>query len=167
MNKKMVAGIIAASISAIAQAQTARHAATVTLDGDWYLQAGAVVNQSDSGILVTGVTYAMGAQEDGVGVWEDYLGDGRREDRLPGSQTHYSTQVWSGLQLAEQDVWTFGGLDLDRILNAATGDVDSQSLDFSGASLRYAYVEVCFSDGIRARAPLAELGCGFRISRDA
>ncbi|MEX8495575.1 PEP-CTERM sorting domain-containing protein [Sphaerotilus sp.] len=149
--------IIAASISVAVQAQT-RHAATVTLDGNWYLQAGAVVNQSDAGILVTGVTYAMGAQVDGAGVWEDYLSDGRHADRLAGSSTHYSTQMWSGLQLASQEIWSFGGLDLDRIVHASTGEVDSQNLDFSGASLRYASVQVKFSDGYCAQARLAELG---------
>jgi hypothetical protein len=158
MNRKMIAGIIAASVSVLAQAQTVKHAATVTLDGDWNLQAGAVLNQSDAGILVTDMTYSMGAQQDGAGVWEDYLSDGQREDRLPGSSTHYSSQHWSGLQLAGQGVWTFGGLDLDRILSAATGDVDSQNLDFSGASLRNAYVEVRFSDGFRGHAHLAERG---------
>ncbi|WP_310463044.1 PEP-CTERM sorting domain-containing protein [Sphaerotilus sp.] len=154
----MIAGIIAASVSVFAQAQTARHAATVTLDGDWYLQAGEVVNQSDAGILVTGVTYSMGAQDDGAGVWEDYLSDGQREDRLPGSSTHYSSQVWSGLQVTGQSIWRFGGLDLDRILHASAGEVDSQNLDFNGASLRHAYVEVRFSDGFRGHVHLAELG---------
>ncbi|MEY2875111.1 MAG: hypothetical protein RLZZ373_2482 [Pseudomonadota bacterium] len=158
MNRKMIAGIIAASVSVLAQAQSARHAATVTLDGDWNLQAGEVSNQSDAGILVTGVTYSMGAQEDGAGVWEDYLSNGTHEDRLPGSSTHYSSQVWSGLQLASQSVWNFGGLDLDRILQASTADVDSQNLDYTGASLRNAYVEVRFSDGFRGHAHLAERG---------
>lgn len=159
MNSKMIAAIIAASLSVAGQVQAqARHAATVTLDGDWYLQAGEVLNQSDAGILVTGVTYSMGAQVDGGGVWEDYLSDGRHADRLAGSSTHYSTQIWSGLQLASQATWSFGGLDLDRIIDASTGEVDSQNLDFSGASLRQASVQVTFSDGYCAHAHLSELG---------
>jgi PEP-CTERM motif len=158
MNRKMIAGFIAALLSVAAQAQPARHAATVTLDGDWFLQAGEILNRSDAGILITGLTYSMGAQVDGAGVWEDYLSDGQRDDRLPGSSTHYSAQAWTGLQLAEQAVWTFGGLDLDRIVNTSTGEVDSQNLDFGGTSLRYAYVEVHFSDGFRGRAHLAETG---------
>ncbi|WP_338414179.1 PEP-CTERM sorting domain-containing protein [uncultured Sphaerotilus sp.] len=157
MNNKLIAALIAASISGAGQAQTL-YAATVTLDGDWYLQAGEVMNQSDAGISVTGVTYSMGAPEDGVGVWEDYLSDGRHADRLAGSSTHYSTQVWNGLQLASQSVWTFGGLDLDRIVHASTGQVDSQNLDFGGASLRYASVMLTFSDGYCAEARLAALG---------
>lgn len=157
MNSKMIAAIFAASISVAGQAQ-ALHAATVTLDGDWYLQAGEVLNQSDAGILVTGVTYSMGAPVDGGGVWEDYLSDGHHADRLAGSGTHYSTQVWTGLQLASQATWTFGGLDLDRIIHASTGEVDSQNLDFSGASLRQASVQVTFSDGYCAQVRLAELG---------
>ena len=157
MNSKMNTALIAASISMAGQAQTL-HAATVTLDGDWYLQAGTVLNQSDAGILVTGVTYSMGAQEDGAGVWGDYLSDGHHADRLAGSSTHYSSQVWSGLQLASQETWTFDGLDLDRIVHAPTGEVDSQNLDFSGASLRHAYVQVTFSDGYHAQVRLAELG---------
>jgi hypothetical protein len=162
MNRKMIAGMVAgmlvASVAVSAQAQTVRHAATVTLDGDWYLQAGEVVNRSDAGVLVTGLTYSMGAPENGVGVWEDYLSEGQHEQRLSGSSTHYASQVWSGLQLAPQGAWTFGGLDLDRILDVATGEVDSQNLDFGGASLRHAYVEVRFSDGFCAHARLAETG---------
>jgi hypothetical protein len=157
MNKQMIAAIIAASLSLAAQAQQSLHAATVTLDGDWYLQAGTVLNQSGAGILVTGLTYAMGTPQDGGGVWEDFLSEGRHESRLPGSSTHYSTQVWSGLQLQSQGVWDFGGLDLDRIVHTATGEVDSQNVDFSGVSLRNAYVEVCFSDGFRGQARLAAL----------
>jgi hypothetical protein len=160
MNRKMVAGIVAASLSLVAQAQTqtVRHSATVTLDGDWYLQAGEILNQSDAGILVTGLTYSMGTQDSGIGVWEDYLSDGHRDERLPGSSTHYSSQIWSGLQLTSQQVWTFGGLDLDRIVDASTGEVDSQNLDFSGASLRHAYVVVHFSDGFHGQARLTETG---------
>jgi len=157
MNSKMIAAIFAASISVVGQAQTL-HAATVTLDGNWYLQAGDVVNQSDAGIFVTEVTYSMGAQVDGAGVWEDYLSDGLHADRLAGSSTHYSSQIWSGLQLASQATWTFGGLDLDRIVDASTGEVDSRNLDFGGASLHQAYVQVTFSDGYREQVRLAELG---------
>ena len=158
MNRKVIAGIVAGSLAWTAQAWAAGHSATVTLDGDWYLQAGQVVNHSEHDILVTGLVYAMGAPEDGVAVWEDYLSDGLREDRLPGSSTHYSTQVWTGLQLAHHATWTFSGLDLDRIVHAASGEVDSQNLDFGGASLRHAYVEVHFSDGFSGRAWLAETG---------
>lgn len=158
MNRKMIAGIVAGWVGLAAPAWAGAHSATVTLDGDWYLQAGQVVNHSAHGILVTGLVYAMGAPEDGVAVWEDYLSDGLRQDRLPGSSTHYSTQAWTELQLAHHETWTFGGLDLDRIVHAATGEVDSQNLDFGGASLRHAYVEVHFSDGFSGRAWLAETG---------
>lgn len=157
MNKNVLAGFAAAVISVAGQAQPL-HAATVTLDGDWYLQAGQVLNLSDPGIQVTGLTYSMGAQHDGAGVWEDYLSGGERQDRLPGSASHYSTQVWSGLQVERQGVWGFDGLDLDRIVRASTGEVDGQNLDFEGVSLRYAYVEVLFSDGYRAHAHLQALG---------
>ncbi|MDZ7855706.1 PEP-CTERM sorting domain-containing protein [Sphaerotilus sp.] len=158
MNRKMIAGIVAGWVGLAAPAWAAGHSATVTLDGDWYLQAGQVVNHSAPGILVTGLVYAMGAQEDGVAVWEDYLSDGRREDRLPGSSTHYSSQVWTGLQLEHHATWTFDGLDLDRIVHAATGEVDSQNLDYGGTSLRHAYVEVHFSDGFSGRAWLEQTG---------
>jgi len=40
----------------------------------------------------------------------------------------------------------------------STGEVDSQNLDFGGASLRYASVMLTFSDGYCAQARLAELG---------
>lgn len=159
MNMKMVAAILTALASATGAAQAqALHAATVTLDGDWFLQAGEVLNQSDAGILVTEVTYSMGEWRDGGGIWEDYLAEGRHEDRLPGSPTHYATQVWSGLAIDRQQTWHFDGLDLDRIVDVAAGQVDSEHLDFHGDSLRNAYVEVLFSDGFKAHAHLAELG---------
>jgi hypothetical protein len=141
----------------VASAQ-ARHAATVTLDGNWYLQAGTVLNQSDAGIEVTGFTYSMGAQVDGAGVWENHFGDGQRLQALAGSATHYTAQEWSGLSVASQATWHFGGLDLDRILDAATSEVDSQNLDSSGESLRHAFVQVSFSDGYRGRVALAVQG---------
>jgi hypothetical protein len=50
------------------------------------------------------------------------------------------------------------GVDLDRIVDASTGEVDSQNLDFSGASLRHAYVVVHFSDGFHGQARLTETG---------
>jgi hypothetical protein len=158
MNGKMIAVIVAGLCVWTGPVQAARHAATVTLDGNWYLQAGEIINHSSPDILVTGLVYSMGAPQDGVGVWEDYLSDGQRGDRLPGSSTHYSTQIWTGLQLGYHAIWTFGGLDLDHIVHTTTGEVDSQNLDYSGASLRNAYVEVQFSDGFSGRARLAETG---------
>lgn len=157
MNVTIMAGLIAASLSLGAQAQ-GRHAATVTLDGDWYLQAGEVLNQSDDDIRITGFTYSMGAQADGVGVWETYLSTAQSAHWLAGNSTHYSSEVWSALDVVSQASWRFSGLDLDRIVSTATGEVDSQNLDFSGQSLRNAYVSVRFSDGYCGHASLATLG---------
>ena len=159
MNGKRIAAIIAALVYMVAPAQAGmRHAATVTLDGDWYLQAGTVSNLSDDGIEVTGFAYSMGAQVDGAGVWENYLGGGQHEQPLAGTTAHYTTQVWSGMAVERQASWHFSGLDLDRIIRASTGEVDSQNLDLGGESLRHAYVQVTFSDGYRGRATLAALG---------
>jgi hypothetical protein len=157
MNQWIWAGLTAATMAFSVQAQSP-HAATITLDGDWYLQAGTVRNLSAEGILVSALRYSMGPQQDGVGVWEDHLASGLREDRLVGSPTHYSTQVWDGLALGLDEVWRFEGLDLDHIVDAGAGVVDSQNLDFAGTSLRHAYVEVLFSDGFRAHAHLASTG---------
>lgn len=161
MNGKLIAVMIVAwvSVLGLAQAQAStRHAATVTLEGDWYLQAGAVLNQSDDGIEVTGFTYSMGEQTDGAGVWEAHLGGGQHKQALAGTTGHYTTQGWTGLAVPSQSTWYFGGLDLDRIIRASTGEVDSQNLDFSGESLRHAYVQVTFSDGHRGQAVLAVQG---------
>ena len=157
MNGKMIAGIIAAWVCLAVPVQ-AQHAATVTLDGDWYLQSGTVLNQSGDGIDITGLVYSMGEQIDGAGVWEHHLGGGEQAQPLAGTTGHYTTQVWSALSVASQASWHFSGLDLDRILQASTGEVDSQNLDFGGESLRHAYVQVTFSDGYRGRASLAALG---------
>lgn len=157
MNGKIMAGLVIASMSLVAQAQ-GRHAARVTLDGDWYLQAGEVLNQSDDGIRITGFTYSMGAQADGVGVWETYLSTGEPTHWLAGNSTHYSNEAWSALDVASQATWHFSGLDLDRIVNTATGEVDNLNLDFSGESLRNAYVSVRFSDGYCGHAHLATQG---------
>ena len=157
MNEKLIAGVVGALLSLGAQAE-GRHSATVTLYGDWYLQAGEVLNQSDDGIHITGFTYSMGAQADGVAVWETHLGTGRSMQWIPGSSTHYSKEVWPSLDIGSQATWRFSGLDLDRIVDSATGEVDSENLDFSGESLRNAYVSVRFSDGFSGQAPLATQG---------
>jgi hypothetical protein len=135
-----------------------RHAATVTLDGSWFLQAGQVLNHSDPDIRVTEFRYSMGNQEPGRGVWERYLETGQEEFRLAGTEAHYSSVVWRDLSVASGETMTFDGLDLDRIVGIVPAEVDSQNVDLSGESLRGAYVEVVFSDGLRGRAALAEAG---------
>ena len=149
--------MLAAATPAVAQVAD-RHAATVTLDGSWFLQAGQVLNQSGPDIRVIEFRYSMGNPEPGRGVWERYLGTGQEESPLAGTTAHYSGAVWRDLSVASDEAMSFDGLDLDRIIDLSPAEVDSQNVDLSGASLRGAYVEVVFSDGQRGRAALAETG---------
>lgn len=156
-SKKMTlaAMLLASALALPALAQT-RHAATITLDGNWYLQAGQVLNQSSDGIALTGFWYSMGAPQAGSAVWERYESGSQALDPLAGSDTHYSTAYWGGLNLDPGRMLRFGGLDLDRVETTAPLSIDNQSIDSGGGSLAHAYVEVMFSDGLRGRVALAQ-----------
>lgn len=150
----LAALLIGAAAPAPVAAET-RHAAVITLDGNWYLQSGQVRNDSSDGITLTGFWYSMGAQEAGIGVWERYEGSHQTLDPLAGTSDHYSTAYWGGLSLDSGQSMRFGGLDLDRIASTSPVRIDSETIDSTGSSLRNAYVEVLFSDGLRGRVALA------------
>ncbi|MFM2347157.1 MAG: hypothetical protein RL654_1910 [Pseudomonadota bacterium] len=150
----LAALLIAAAAPTSVAAET-RHAAVITLDGNGYLQAGQVLNDSSDGITLTGFWYSMGAQEAGIGVWERYEGGHQALDALAGTSDHYSTAYWGGLSLGGGQSMRFGGLDLDRIAATSPVSIDSETIDRIGSSLRHAYVEVLFSDGLRGRVALA------------
>lgn len=147
--------MLVAATPAVAQVAD-RHAATVTLDGSWFLQAGQVLNQSSPDIRVVEFRYSMGMAAVGTAVWERYLDGAAVESPLAGTAAHYSTAAWRDLSVSSGEVLTFSGLDLDRITRLEPVEVDSQNVDLVGDSLRGAYVEVVFSDGQRGRASLAE-----------
>lgn len=147
--------LLSAALPAVAQ-DSSRHAATVTLDGSWFLQAGEVLNQSSPDIRVIEFRYSMGSPAVGTAVWERYLNGAEVESPLAGTAAHYSTAVWRDLSVSSGEAMTFAGLDLDRITRLEPAEVDSQNVDLVGDSLRGAYVEVVFSDGQRGRAALAE-----------
>ncbi|MDQ5897335.1 MAG: hypothetical protein QG612_1421 [Pseudomonadota bacterium] len=149
-----LAALLIGATSTLASAADTRHAAVITLDGDWFLQSGQIFNDSSDGIALAGFWYSMGAQEDGVGVWERYGGGDQALDTLQGSTAHYSTAYWGDLDVTAGQALTFGGLDLDRIASTSSGSIDSM-IDTVGSSLRNAYVEVLFSDGVRGRANLS------------
>lgn len=160
------AGSIAALTLAAALPGMARAAgsATVTLDGAWYLQAGSVVNRSDDGVLLTSLTYSLGAAREGGAVWERYLSNGLHEQALAGTEAHYSAERWDGLSLATGARMTFAGLDMDRVVSLGSPVVvDGTDLDLVGTSLLGAFVEATFSDGSRGRAWLN--GTGWNVDQ--
>lgn len=130
--------IAAASISASART------ATVTLDGDWYLQAGTVTSSMD----LVRVTYSTGPQLDGRAVFQGWMAGGIQE--APFGADRYSVQSWdvSGQSFA------FAGLDLDIIDSATPGGIDEATIDPTGHSLAGAYVELTWADGFYKRLHL-------------
>jgi hypothetical protein len=138
-------------IPAMAQAQT-NHAFRVTLDGDWYLQAGDVLNQSDPEIYIIGLTYSTGPFREGGAVFEHYLATGMESQLLPGYPNHYGTHQWAFDQITPGDRFYFQGLDLDNFLVGLVPD--GIVIDDVGGSMTGAYVEVQFSDGFYKRLSL-------------
>lgn len=130
--------IAAASIGASART------ATITLDGDWYLQAGTVTSSMD----LVRVTYSTGPHLDGRAVFQSYLAGGTQEAMF--GVDRYSAQSWdvSGQSFA------FAGLDLDIIDSATPGGIDEATLDPIGSSLAGAYVELTWADGLYRRLSL-------------
>jgi hypothetical protein len=130
--------ILAAALSASAHAQTA----TVTLDGDWFLQAGHVVSDRE----LAAVSYGTGQPLPGRAIFQTYLSDGTEEAPLLDGTERYSRHTWYFDQPTK--MFTFSGLDIDRV-----GLSDDQ-LDTTGESLAGAYVELTWVDGFYARLPL-------------
>ena len=137
---KTIAAIAIAAASIGASARTA----TVTLDGDWYLQAGTVTSSMD----LVRVTYSTGPQLEGRAVFQDWLAGGIQD--APFGADRYSVQSWdvSGQSFA------FSGLDLDIISHATPGCIDEATIDQTGHSLAGAYVELTWVDGFYKRLPL-------------
>lgn len=137
---KTLAAIAIAAASIGASARTA----TVTLDGDWYLQAGTVTSSMD----LVRVTYSTGPQLDGRAVFQSYLAGGIQD--APFGADRYSVQSWdvSGQSFA------FAGLDLDIIDSATPGGIDEATIDPTGHSLAGAHIELTWADGFYKRLPL-------------
>lgn len=136
--------IIATIAIAAASIGTSARTATVTLEGDWYLQAGTVTSSMD----LVRVTYSTGPQLDGRAVFQSWMAGGTQE--APFGADRYSIQSWdvSGQSFA------FAGLDLDIISRATPGGIDEATLDQAGASLTGAYFELTWADGFYKRLPL-------------
>lgn len=134
------------------QAQT-NHAFTVTLNGDWYLQTGDVLNQSDPGISVVGLEYGIGPFREGGAIFQRFTGNATELQPLPGYSDYYGVNQWGFSPVASGDRFYFSGLDLDTLL---TGLVpDGTLIDTTGGTMRDAYVEVLFSDGFYKRLSLS------------
>ena len=139
---KIVTALFVGLASFAAQAQ---YSARVTLDGDWYLQAGQVENFTP-GINITMMRFSTGAHENGNAVFEQYLANDTRDGWLTPQNTHYSVSDWD-LSLSAGQTAYFSGLDIDVITDISTNLTDSQNLDMVGTSLKTAYVELTFADG--------------------
>lgn len=137
---KTLAAIAIAAASICASARTV----TVTLDGDWYLQAGTVTSNMD----LVRVTYSTGPQLDGRAIFQDWLAGGIQE--APSGADRYSVQSWD----VSGQSFTFAGLDLDIIDSATPGGIDEATLDPIGTSLAGAHIELTWADGFYKRLPL-------------
>lgn len=137
---KTIAALAIAAASIGASARTA----TITLDGDWYLQAGTVTSSMD----LVRVTYSTGPQLDGRAVFQGWMAGGIQE--APFGADRYSVQSWD---LSGQS-FTFSGLDIDIIDSGTIGGIDEITIDPTGSSLAGAYVELTWADGFYKRLSL-------------
>jgi hypothetical protein len=145
VKKTFLKFVAALFVGLVSFASHAQYSARVTLDGDWYLQAGQVENFTP-GIDIVAMRYSTGLHENGGAVFEQYIAGDTRDGWLTPQNTHYSVSDWS-TSLAAGQTFYFSGLDIDVITNISTNEVDSQNLDMVGTSLRTAYIELTFADG--------------------
>lgn len=117
----------------------AKHEISVTLDGNYYLQAGSVSSDFD----MAAFTYGLGA---GGAVFQSFNAGGTEEAPLNDGMNRYKRHSWYFDEPTK--MFTFSGLDIDR------EGVTDEHLDYSGSSLLGAYVEITFVDGYYKRIPL-------------
>lgn len=128
--------------------------ATIQLNGSEYIQSGSVLNTSSAGVNVVKVVYDLGAQQDGIAIWEAYNSTGVHSNFLSGNW--YSTETWSALSVGSGNTFNFSGLDIDLITSAAAGTVTSSTLG-GPSSLANASFSVYFSDNSWGTAHLSQL----------
>jgi len=133
------------------QAQT-NHGFTVTLNGDWYLQVGDVLNQSDPGISIVGLEYGTGPFREGGAIFQHFTGNATELQPFPGYSDYYGLNQWGFSPVAPGDRFYFSGLDLDILQPGLIPD--GNYIDTAGGTMRDAYVEVLFSDGFYKRLSL-------------
>lgn len=139
----LIKTLTALAIAATSIGASAR-TATITLDGDWYLQAGTVTSSMD----LVRVTYSTGPQLDGRAIFQSYLAGGIQE--APFGADRYSVQSWD----VSGQSFTFSGLDLDIISHATPGGIDEATIDPIGTSLAGAHIELTWADGFYKRLHL-------------
>lgn len=138
--------IIAAALLAasLVTSHAAARTATVTLEGDWLLQAGQITSDAD----LVAVSYQLGTPVTGRAVFEPWIAGGLAEAPIGDTVGHYSRQTW--MFNTPTQSFVFSGLDLDQI-----GRPD-EVLDTNGASMRGAYIELTWTDGFYKILPIAQ-----------
>jgi hypothetical protein len=143
MHIKLTILAAAATIAAsLATGHAAARTATVTLEGDWLLQAGQITSDTD----LVAVSYQLGTPVNGRAVFEPWISGGIAEAPTGDAAGHYSRQTW--VFDTPTQAFTFSGLDLDQI--GQSDDV----LDVTGASMSGAYIELTWSDGFYKLLPV-------------
>jgi hypothetical protein len=129
----------------------------VFLNGRNFLQSGFLTNTS--GLDIVAASYSFGAPEPGIATWEFFSESpaGFRADVL-GDGAHYQTFQWSGLSIAPGGLFTFGGFDIDYIVTVMPLVVSSQILDFTGDSLRNAFITATLRNGTVLSGSLLRTG---------
>jgi len=120
-----------------------------------FIQNGAITNTSGPGVVMTEVYYTLGPAGDNVATWQIGTGGGVAEDFLADPQ-YFQTVRWTGLNVAPGATFNFSGLDIDLIVTLNPLNVTGSTLDYTGETIRGAYVRVEFSDGSSACAPLTQ-----------
>jgi hypothetical protein len=139
----------------------AQHSAEVFLDGDNYIQNGFIKNTSNlPGVFLEKFVLSTGTMEQGAAVFENWLSTGQHSNYLPGSTSHYTDEIYSGLTLGFNQTFTFFGLDIDMFDPQSVGGINHADIDNIGGSLRNASVSFFFSDGYSRSVELNETGWG-------
>lgn len=122
----------------------AQHSATVTLEGNWLLQAGNVTSSNE----FVAFSYGTGQPLPGRAVFQSFQAGGIEEAPLLDGFNRYSLHTW--VFDTPTKTFTFSGLDLDQV------GISDELLDTTGVSLAGAYVELTFADGFYQRLRLNE-----------
>ena len=135
-------------------------AATATLNGGSFLQAGSVTNNSTGGLNIVSVRYTFGTAANGVATWDSNgganLGGGTPSDFL--SNPRWFQTITFAVNIAPGGTFNFSNLDIDLIATLSPLLIDEGTIDNVGTSLRNGSFSVVFSNAAVASANLNQTG---------
>ncbi|MEN6464170.1 MAG: PEP-CTERM sorting domain-containing protein [Syntrophaceae bacterium] len=124
--------------------------ADIAIDGNSFLQAFTVTNNSTGGLNITRVVYSLGTAADGIAAWDYNTGGGAASDFLSNPEW-FQTVTWTGLSIAPGAALSFSGLDIDYIETLSPLSVTGSYIDDFGSSLRNAFFGIEYNDGFGLR----------------